>query len=300
MTATKIRVLSLGLLCSMLVGTLAKADDTFVALTDRIFIHEDMQLAITPGTPAKVVIYNAVINDNVVIVFGPTTVEFACDLDGVVLYSNTTSKIKAALPYTGTAIKFGAHLVGDSVRWLFTGKEGDALKLAKALDRQDGAASKKALEEYQEGLGDIVDKAIDEKYVIRGMLKILYAINGNRYVIRAATNQPIEEYNRLAQRLPEVFNLFAKGGNSFFNENHELISKPNSKYFETYIRDYNIKSTVHNKGGKRIAVFIDNKIENVHTAARDGMIAIHFIGVKQLIEDFHKLGLPTPSRLNDF
>lgn len=158
-----------------------------------------MDIELMEGVPVKISVKNHD-GSHYETILAPTTVEIALDMDGVALDLDIT---KLVWNNRYEIAQFAIQWIKEGAQYLYNNEKGKALTLASTIDFSNGTTSKKALEQYQKGLGKLVDNAIDKKQIKHGMIKVVCALKGNSFVIRPATNQPIEEYNSIAHRLPD-------------------------------------------------------------------------------------------------
>lgn len=268
----------------------------------RIYRPESFNLTFNENGPATVTI------NNTTYFLSPENTEFAFDMDDVILHINWTGmswEIAKNLP-DAALIGFRASKDWIKSKVSKTRTRGKTLQLVsdlRELSRSGsaGGAYAQRLEQYKKGLGSVVNNVAMKKDVIPGMHKILLTLRQSNFTLRPATNQSVEELDQNKKRLPELFNLFEEGTavNYRVRRNQPVVKKPNPEFFQAHIKNYNIK-TPANPEGSKINVFVDDKKENVEKAAELGMIAIHFINPRKLVKDLQALGIPVPSKWNEF
>lgn len=267
----------------------------------RIYSLKSLNLTCNEQAPAEVSVNNDKYN------LSKDTAEIAFDMDDVVLKLSKIGITWESIKKSPDAAKTIGRVAWDAIKYPFTKKRGKGLELADNLRElarsgSAGGAYAEALDRFKPGQGKVVyEIASNGKNVTPGMYKIILKLNQSGFTLRPATNQSTKEFELNKQRFPELLGLFDEGStvNYTIRKGQSIIKKPDVSFFKEHIQKYKIK-TPDNPHGNKLAIFIDDKEENVKAAAKLGMIAIHFVSPRKLIKDLQALGLPIPSAMNDY
>lgn len=263
----------------------------------RIITRKEVNLTFHENAPATYEI------DGVTYTISPENAQVASDVDDVLLQLNKMNLTQAIAKNSYRALPPAYRIGRDWVRAIFTRKKYKSGELVNdirelARSKSAGGAYAEVLNKFEPGLGNVVHRiSAESKRIIPGMTKVVLALTNAGYHVCEATNQSTQEFALTRQRFPELFGLFDDGMTVQYGvrKGEKIIKKPDQEFFEILKTKRFIAVP-----GTHIIVFFDDKKENVITAAKAGLIAIHFVNPKKLIKDLQALGLPTPSPMNDY
>jgi HAD superfamily hydrolase (TIGR01509 family) len=136
-------------------------------------------------------------------------------------------------------------------------------------------------------LADLIKDVCISKKLKKGTVKIMRKMVNQGYSLFTATNIGSLFFAELQKKFPELFNNnFIQHGMTVDFLPEDIIEKPDMRYFEKL-------QTKLNPDGNKEILFIDDKLENVLSARKCGMLAIQFKNHKQLKRDLHTYGICT-------
>ena|SRR6185436_14876250 len=118
------------------------------------------------------------------------------------------------------------------------------------------------------------------KRVKHGTADIIIALKNLGYRIDGGTNNKIKNVKYFQKKFA-IFKLFT---NIKCIESKYALKKPYDAYFKDYMRRFADKM-------KKYYIFVDDKLENVLAARRNGFIGIHFINADQLYAELQEMGI---------
>lgn len=144
----------------------------------------------------------------------------------------------------------------------------------------------------KEHIIDLVIQILNTQKVNTQVEKIILELKQNGYTMRIASNISTRVYKKLKQQFERngtnVFRHFDIDQFGFEGKTIDYsvstIQKPELEYFQQYIDSYNAE-------GKKLIIFIDDKLENITAAIKLGFIGIHFLNSDQLKADLISLKL---------
>ncbi len=196
-----------------------------------------------------------------------TNTDIVWDIDGVMLAKPSVSK------------KMWGH------KWAMLKGMANPKLLYKALSSK----SKETAEEWalffeQQGQSDLAEMVRDigyNKTPIEGTVEIIKELKAKGYTQNLATNMGSKDLAYFEKKY-SFFKIFSFK-NSVDYANGDTIKKPDRAYFEQYYG--------RNQKTKRHQIFIDDRKDNVKSARKSGMIAIHFKNPEQLKAELVRLGI---------
>lgn len=102
------------------------------------------------------------------------------------------------------------------------------------------------------------------------------------YRIDLGTNNKRKQVRAYQKKFVALFKVFT---NIKCIESKHDPKKPSDEYFKDYMKRFGTDKT------KKFYIFIDDKIENVQAAIRNGFIGIHFKNPEQLFYELQLLGI---------
>lgn len=218
-------------------------------------------------------------------------VEFAWDVNNVLLKKNIPTMIKTTLLCDKLPLaKVFSTLIFDYIHYVCTGTVGNVQQLIIGIKSvlKNGEYDETIhciLKKYDPRLAKILERVATELYPVEGMLELISELNALHYTQRIATNMGSERVKLLKIKHQSLFSYFNGGKTVIYQDGVPSVKKPSSEYFQQYQSEYNVDR-------KKIIIFVDNKLENVIAALKEGFIAIQFQGVKKLRNDLKLLGIP--------
>ncbi|CAN5138355.1 hypothetical protein BH09DEP1_BH09DEP1_3580 [soil metagenome] len=142
----------------------------------------------------------------------------------------------------------------------------------------------------KDDLIDLVIQIINTQKVSPDVEKIIVELKQNGHILRIASNIGKQVYEKLKQQFEKngtnVFAHFTLDKNGMEGKTIDFavssVQKPDLEYFKQYLETYNAV-------GKKLFIFIDDKLDNVKAANTLGFIGIHFLNASQLKEDLISL-----------
>lgn len=213
----------------------------------------------------------------------PQDVEIAYDMHDVLIQCGKVDITCRVISEAGAdCFRVGWGIISDSVQNFFTGRKGRYVQLLdelKSLKRSGAGASDYArvLDAYEPGLGNAVLRIMRAYKPIVGMTELLSEVDACGYIQRLATNEGQAFVADQLLQNPALFQYLDGGMTG------DTYRKPDEQYFVEYQKTYG--------QGKKI-IFIDDRLANVESARKAGMIGIHFTSVSHLRKTLRKLGIP--------
>jgi FMN phosphatase YigB (HAD superfamily) len=207
------------------------------------------------------------------ICYTPANLIIATDLDDVVLKKRNGAIALTVLRHLYRAVSFYRAYRANK-------KEGDSVG-----QRYGEGFYLYLLSKGEIKLAKIVRKVCTRKRLKMKTVKIMPELAGQGFELYTATNIGHVFFAKLQKRVSEVFNdqCIRYGMTVDFAE-IPVVQKPNPLYFQR------LKQHLCPNGDKQI-LFIDDKLENVEAARAEGLLAIHFVGHKQLKAALEEYGI---------
>jgi FMN phosphatase YigB (HAD superfamily) len=118
------------------------------------------------------------------------------------------------------------------------------------------------------------------KRVKTGTQEIIILLKNLGYRIDGGTNNKLKNVKYFQKKFA-VFKLFT---NIKCIESKKALKKPYDAYFQDYMKRFGDKT-------KKYYIFVDDMLENVFAARRNGFIGIHFKNAEQLYDDLVEMGI---------
>ncbi len=141
-------------------------------------------------------------------------------------------------------------------------------------------------------LANLSTNIINTQAVNTGMKQLIRDLHNHGYKLRIASNIGIKIYIKLKQHLEQsgenIFDFFEHESNGTdgkvldYRSSH--VQKPDEQYFREYQDTYN-------PDGKKLLIFVDDKLINIFSATTQGFVAIQFLNARRLRKDLVQLGL---------
>ena len=205
----------------------------------------------------------------------PSNTFLALDIHGVLL-QRSPSKIGKAFTSmlkqpTLLVHMFNPNMWYEIIRQIITGVRVDAFYML-FCDTSDL-------------LGSILLEFANAYTVIPDTVELMTDLKQRGYQLIVASNIGQNIYPTTKKSFPELFNdQLIQDGMTTLCINNKAIHKPGQAYYDLFLEYFN-------KDRDKQIIFVDDRLENVRTAAANGMVGIHYIDIAQLQADLHKLGI---------
>ena len=133
---------------------------------------------------------------------------------------------------------------------------------------------KVATEAHNDALIELTIKACSSYVPIKKTVHIMHDLSRLGYKHHLGSNIGKTIFEDCAEKFATIFNLFAGVTIPFISKSGTIIKKPQSHFFHTHIKTYNLQPNQ--------IIFIDDKLANVRAAQSIGMHGIHFKNARDL------------------
>lgn len=220
----------------------------------------------------------------------PELVEFAWDIHQVLVDKVVSKMVFSGITKGGSSfLKAFGKLPYEYGHYLISGKKGKTLVLLDDIKKLMGERAvsdefRPLIQEYDPKLWHAAQHVAVEHYPNKGIQRLIAELDFHGYTQRIASNIGSAEYSHLSRKHPALFSYF-KGGKMVDYSPDGTTKKPDLMYFHHYQQEFN-------PYGKRVIIFIDDKLENVKAANSAGMYGILYLDAIQLRNDLKELGFP--------
>lgn len=133
---------------------------------------------------------------------------------------------------------------------------------------------------------------VNTQHVDPEVKEIVTALKEQGYPLRIASNIGKDIYIKFKQQLEDsnanIFALFEQDEHGMEGKTIDYrvspVQKPDLSFFQEFLDAYDPE-------GKKLFIFIDDKLVNVKAASQKGFVGIHFKNAAQLKNDLHELGV---------
>ena len=133
------------------------------------------------------------------------------------------------------------------------------------------------------GFSTFFEKLLLDQKPIYHTVAFIKTLKNEGYALSILSNCATETYNKMADRYPEIFNLFDLV--YLPSKENQYRSKPNPQFFNEAVI---VLKRSHLFTHKQL-IFVDDKKKNILAGLKEHLIGIHFISVKQLRRDIKSL-----------
>ncbi len=129
------------------------------------------------------------------------------------------------------------------------------------------------------GFSAFFEKLLLDQKPLYETVDFIKTLKKEGYALSVLSNCATETYNKMAEKYPDIFNLF--NGVYLPSKENNYRSKPNPQFFNEGVISLKNYPSLMNKQ----LIFIDDKKKNIVAGLKEDLIGIHYISVKQLQRD---------------